>query len=172
MYEFWFKFHWYLFLKVQFNNIPALVQIMAWLQPGNEPLSEPMMIRLSTHIYESLRLNELNVMVINAFWCHWKKYNFYYFTTLLSMFQIQMFFLTEKMFIIVILICYTSLYMCVLFCISGEISSTGKPKGFTVFNTLKPWQNGWHFQMHLFEWECLIFNKNFSEVSPQGSDGQ
>ena len=32
------------------NNIPALVQIMAWRCLGNKPLSEPMMIRLPTHI--------------------------------------------------------------------------------------------------------------------------
>ena len=32
------------------NNIPALVQIMAWRQPGDKPLSEPMMISLLTHI--------------------------------------------------------------------------------------------------------------------------
>ena len=32
------------------NNIPALVQIMAWRQPGNTPLSEPKMIILLTHI--------------------------------------------------------------------------------------------------------------------------
>ena len=32
------------------NNILALVQIMAWRQPGDKPLSEPMMIRLPTHI--------------------------------------------------------------------------------------------------------------------------
>ena len=25
------------------NNIPALVQIMAWRRPGDKPLSEPMM---------------------------------------------------------------------------------------------------------------------------------
>ena len=36
--------------KVRINNIPALVQIMAWRRPGNKPLSEPMMVRLSTHI--------------------------------------------------------------------------------------------------------------------------
>ena len=29
--------------KVRINNIPALVQIMAWRHPGNKPLSEPMM---------------------------------------------------------------------------------------------------------------------------------
>ena len=32
------------------NNIPTLVQIMAWRQPGDKPLSEPMMVRLLTHI--------------------------------------------------------------------------------------------------------------------------
>ena len=32
------------------NNIPALVQIMAWHRPGDKPLSEPMMVRLPTHI--------------------------------------------------------------------------------------------------------------------------
>ena len=26
------------------NNIPALVQIMAWCRPGDRPLSEPMMV--------------------------------------------------------------------------------------------------------------------------------
>ena len=36
--------------KVRINNIPALVQIMAWCQPGDKPLSEPMMISLLTHI--------------------------------------------------------------------------------------------------------------------------
>ena len=32
------------------NNIPALVLIMAWRRPGDKPLSEPMMVRLPTHI--------------------------------------------------------------------------------------------------------------------------
>ena len=32
------------------NNIPALVQIMAWRRPGDKPLSEPMMVSLPTHI--------------------------------------------------------------------------------------------------------------------------
>ena len=36
--------------KVRINNIPALVQIMAWRRPGDKPLSEPMMINLLTHI--------------------------------------------------------------------------------------------------------------------------
>ena len=36
--------------KGPINNIPALVQIMAWRRTGNKPLCEPMMVRLSTHI--------------------------------------------------------------------------------------------------------------------------
>ena len=32
------------------NNIPALVQIMAWRRPGARPLSEPMVVGLLTHI--------------------------------------------------------------------------------------------------------------------------
>ena len=36
--------------KGQINNIPALVQIMAWRRSGDKPLSEPMMISLLTHI--------------------------------------------------------------------------------------------------------------------------
>ena len=33
--------------KVRINNIPALVQIMAWRQPGEKPLSEP-----RTHVHD------------------------------------------------------------------------------------------------------------------------
>ena len=36
--------------RVRINNIPALVQIMAWRRPGDKPLSEPMMVSLLTHI--------------------------------------------------------------------------------------------------------------------------
>ena len=36
--------------KGQINNIPALVQIIAWRRPGDKPLSEPMMVSLPTHI--------------------------------------------------------------------------------------------------------------------------
>ena len=37
-------------LKGPDNNIPALVQIMAWRRPGDKPLSEPMMVTLLTQI--------------------------------------------------------------------------------------------------------------------------
>ena len=36
--------------KDRINNIPSLVQIMAWRRPGDKPLSEPMMVKLPTHI--------------------------------------------------------------------------------------------------------------------------
>ena len=35
--------------KGPINNIPALVQIMAWRRPGDKPLSEAMMVSLLTH---------------------------------------------------------------------------------------------------------------------------
>ena len=35
--------------KGPINNIPALVQIMAWCQPGDKPLSEPMIVSLLMH---------------------------------------------------------------------------------------------------------------------------
>ena len=35
--------------KDPINNIPALVQITVWRQPGGKPLSEPMMVKLLTH---------------------------------------------------------------------------------------------------------------------------
>ena len=36
--------------KVPIINIPTLVQIMAWLRPGDKPLSEPIIVSLLTHI--------------------------------------------------------------------------------------------------------------------------
>ena len=32
------------------NDIPTLVQIMAWRRPGDKPLSDPMMVKLLTYI--------------------------------------------------------------------------------------------------------------------------
>ena len=48
------------------SNIPALVQIMAWRRSGDKPLSEPMMIRLPTHICVTRPkwVNEFHC-------CHW-----------------------------------------------------------------------------------------------------
>ena len=46
--------------KSPINNIPTLVQIMAWHWPGDKPLSEPMVVSLLTDIC-FLGLNDLNV---------------------------------------------------------------------------------------------------------------
>ena len=48
MCEFRLRFHF--FPKGSTNNIPALVQIMAWCRPGDKALSEPMMVSLLTYI--------------------------------------------------------------------------------------------------------------------------
>ena len=47
--------------KGPINNIPVLVQIMAWRRPGNKPLSEAVML-VYWRIYASLGLNELTEM--------------------------------------------------------------------------------------------------------------
>ena len=36
--------------KGPINNIPAMVQMMAWRRPSDKPLSEPMVVSLPTHI--------------------------------------------------------------------------------------------------------------------------
>ena len=36
--------------KIRINNIPTLVQIMAWCLPGDKPLSETMLVSLARHI--------------------------------------------------------------------------------------------------------------------------
>ena len=43
--------------KGPINNIPALVQIMAWRRPGDKPLSEPMLVSLLTYIMAVLNIN-------------------------------------------------------------------------------------------------------------------
>ena len=50
--------------KGPINNIPALVQIMAWRRPGDKPLSETMMVNLLTHICFTLGLNELTTAIV------------------------------------------------------------------------------------------------------------
>ena len=49
MYKFWWRFHWH-FPKGPIDNIAALIQIMVWLRPVDNPLSGPMMVTLLTHI--------------------------------------------------------------------------------------------------------------------------
>ena len=51
--------------KDQINDIPALVWLMAWRLPGDKPLSEPMMVRLPTHICVT-RPQWVNAFIIQA----------------------------------------------------------------------------------------------------------
>ena len=44
------KFSFTFVPEVWINNIPALVEIMAWRQPGDKPLSEPIVVNLLMHI--------------------------------------------------------------------------------------------------------------------------
>ena len=52
----WMKMYAFRLMSLKFvpkgpiDNITALVQIMAWRRLGDKPLSEPMMVRLLTHI--------------------------------------------------------------------------------------------------------------------------
>ena len=43
--------------KGPINNIPALVQVMAWRRPGDKPLTGPMMVSLPTHIRVTRGIN-------------------------------------------------------------------------------------------------------------------
>ena len=44
--------------KGSINNIPALVQIMAWCQPGDKPSTEPMMFCLLTYMGHSASMSQ------------------------------------------------------------------------------------------------------------------
>ena len=54
------------FPKDRINNIPALVQIMAWRRRGDKPLSEPIMVSLPTHICVT-RPQRVNRKTMEAF---------------------------------------------------------------------------------------------------------
>ena len=65
--------------KCPISNIPSLVQIMTWRRQGDKPLSEPMIIWLSTHIcitrpqwvkHETPQVFKTNVMCTNALGCN------------------------------------------------------------------------------------------------------
>ena len=50
----WLKISLKFVPKVRIDNIPALVQMMAWRRPGDNPSSEPMMVSLLMHICVTL----------------------------------------------------------------------------------------------------------------------
>ena len=50
MYEFRLRFHWNFFIMFELIIFHRWVQKMAWHQPGDRPLSEPMMVRSLMYI--------------------------------------------------------------------------------------------------------------------------
>ena len=71
------------------DNIPALVQIIAWRRPGDKPLSEPMIVNLLTHIcvirsqwftYTAERMESPGSARPERDWFHCRKYQYWYIT--------------------------------------------------------------------------------------------
>ena len=62
--------------KGPINNIPALVQIMAWRRAGDKPLSEPMMVSLLTHLCVTrpqwVKQEPIDIAVKNLWTVSWK----------------------------------------------------------------------------------------------------
>ena len=59
------------------DNIPALVQIMAWCWPGDKPLSEPMLVMFYWCIYVSHSFNELaHVFIVRRAGLLWSQQDF------------------------------------------------------------------------------------------------
>ena len=65
---FWLKFNWTLFPKGLVNNIPVLVQIMAWHRIGNRLLSEPMLTRFTDINMQHLGETSLKFSVMAVTW--------------------------------------------------------------------------------------------------------
>ena len=49
--------------KVRINNIPALIQIMAWRRRGDKPISEPMVVSLLAYLYALLGPSEFKKII-------------------------------------------------------------------------------------------------------------
>ena len=69
--------------NVRINNIPSLVQIMAWRRPGDKPLSEPMVVNLLTHIcvtrpqwVKRVSNNTSQIVVASTFPCQFTQAQF------------------------------------------------------------------------------------------------
>ena len=63
-------------LKDLINDIPALVQIMAWRWPGDKPLSKAMMVNLQMHVcitgpqwVSNLSISVVTYLLIETEWC-------------------------------------------------------------------------------------------------------
>ena len=58
--------------RVPIDHIPALVQIMAWCQPGDKPLSETMMVRLLMHIDPCFTRPQFVKSMSYSIWSHYQ----------------------------------------------------------------------------------------------------
>ena len=57
--------------KGQIDNIPALVQMMAWRRSGDKPLCEPMVVSLLTHICVTQPQWVNRMLVLLSIWLDW-----------------------------------------------------------------------------------------------------
>ena len=66
--------------KGQINNVPALVQIVAWQRPGDKPLSEPVIVNLLMHICitQPQWVNVIYPYPSGVLQWHWGKWNCYW----------------------------------------------------------------------------------------------
>ena len=81
-------------LKGPVNDTPALVQLMAWRQSGDKPLSEPMMAWF-TNAYMPHRIHYILLILVSADYIHMPQGRFtgigeiLYYTKNLNMIQIE-----------------------------------------------------------------------------------
>ena len=108
--------------KSSINNIPALVQLMAWCRPGDESLSETMMVSLLTHIcvtrsqwakfIYSLHNSFISLIHKLRFHKSWRNFGWINWLNLLSKFHSQLWSAIFQLAHHNFSICYTVQYYC------------------------------------------------------------
>ena len=163
MYKFRLRFLLKFVPKSPINNIPALVQIMAWHQLGNKPLFGSMMVRLLMDMCHSASMSEHswdpgtdpNVISMNA----WELTHMEAGTLLTGPFQYENH-----------LSCYDDSHsedkMAIrIYYLCNGNSYTGKMVSLHIGAKIKwlPFRRQ-YFQMHFLEWKCMNFDQDFTEV--------
>ena len=133
--------------KGPMNNIPTLVQIMAWRRPGDKPLYEPMMVSFWTHICIT-RPQCYKYQVLfhegyeyKRFYCGWT-FRLEYPDGNFGQDHLSFFFMKIK---------------------SMDKKAIGAWTKWLLF-----WR--WHFRMHFLEGELLFFDWNFTGICSWCSD--
>ena len=151
--------------KGPINNISVLVQIMAWCQPGDKPLSKPMMVSLPTHISVT-RPQWVNTLTNRTF--QWRLH-IVFIKFLWSLFRcfykISMKFVHE-----IIIHNKQSLLVVMTWCQAGD-----RPLLEPVINSLSPsdaiyWKRYWSTMVQIMAW-CLMapshyLNQYWLEIIP------